>query len=153
LIAATRLGGAFACTPDGAADFWPGSGAVVGLVKTLAREWPEVACKAVDFEAGAGADQTIAALIDELGVSDGALEIGYRGGRRLTLTSTPAPLDSSGRGLALHEESVVLITGGARGVTAEVALELARRFRLPPGAGGQVRHACRIRTPRVRRDP
>ena len=49
LIAATALGGRFASSGSAVRDFFPGSGGVAGLVKTLAREWPSIRCRVVDF--------------------------------------------------------------------------------------------------------
>ena len=49
LIAATALGGRFASAGCTTADFSPGQGGIAGLVKTLAREWPAVRARVVDF--------------------------------------------------------------------------------------------------------
>ena len=127
VLAATALGGAFGV--DAADGGWPGSGAVSGFIKSLAREWPEVCCKTIDFEAGSDADRIVAALTSELGWRDGLTEVGYRGGQRRTLVPVPAPLEAHEPALALDDRSIVLITGGARGITAEIARELAERFR------------------------
>ena len=43
LVAATAMGGGFASVPGASADFFAGHGGIAGLVKTLAREWSEVA--------------------------------------------------------------------------------------------------------------
>ncbi|MGH8929337.1 MAG: beta-ketoacyl synthase N-terminal-like domain-containing protein, partial [Egibacteraceae bacterium] len=48
LLAAVQLDGAFGFHGDGV-PFQPSHGGVVGFVKTLAREWPEVECKVVDL--------------------------------------------------------------------------------------------------------
>ena len=42
LVSATAMGGALASTGADPSRFFPGHGAVAGLIKTLAREWPEV---------------------------------------------------------------------------------------------------------------
>ncbi|MES1258548.1 MAG: SDR family NAD(P)-dependent oxidoreductase, partial [Acidobacteriota bacterium] len=128
VIVATAFGGSFAADGPEAGAFSPASGAVCGWVKTLGHEWPEVNCKAVDFEPEADVEEIAAALVSELASRDGLREVGYRQGRRLTLRSLPAPLRTSEPNALLTQDSVVLVTGGARGVTAEVALELARRF-------------------------
>jgi NAD(P)-dependent dehydrogenase (short-subunit alcohol dehydrogenase family) len=53
--------------------------------------------------------------------------VGYTAGQRITLHTTSTPLDTSGSSqLTLGPESVVLLTGGARGITARVAIGLAR---------------------------
>ncbi len=49
LIAATAMGGRFASTGRADADFFPGQGAIAGLVKTIAREWTSVRTRAIDL--------------------------------------------------------------------------------------------------------
>jgi len=128
VLAATRLGGTFAFGGDSAADFFPGSGAISGYVKTLAREWPDSVARTIDFELDASVDQIAELLLAELFCCDGHTEIGYRDGGRKTLISVPAPLDGTVSDIKLSRDSVVLITGGARGITADIAIELARTF-------------------------
>jgi NAD(P)-dependent dehydrogenase (short-subunit alcohol dehydrogenase family) len=53
--------------------------------------------------------------------------VGHAAGKRVTLTLAPAPLGSTGStDLGLGADSVVLLTGGARGITAQVAIGLAQ---------------------------
>jgi NAD(P)-dependent dehydrogenase (short-subunit alcohol dehydrogenase family)/acyl carrier protein len=148
VLTATRMGGSFAITShsvssngngngnghgngngSGPVDFWPGNAAVCGFVKSVAREWAEVSCRAVDFEFDAGADAIADALIAELNGAKGLTEVGYQHGVRRTLQSVLTPLATSGSRLDLQPDSVVLITGGARGITASIAIELAKNFR------------------------
>jgi acyl transferase domain-containing protein/NAD(P)H-dependent flavin oxidoreductase YrpB (nitropropane dioxygenase family) len=126
LVAAVRIDGAFAYHHTGS-PFQPSQGAVAGLVKTLAREWPEVRCKVVDL------DPTIpnasSLLAAELGSDDRQIEVGWSQGRRLAVRLAPAPLPTTGAAEPMiTSDSVVLIVGGARGITAGVAREIARRF-------------------------
>jgi NAD(P)-dependent dehydrogenase (short-subunit alcohol dehydrogenase family) len=131
LLAATAMGGSFGSgtgspLPD---DFSPAQGGVAGLVKSLAHEWPQVLVRAVDLNARESADMLAAALLAELGDPDGPVEIGYQGGRRLTLHCVPRPLEErENASVTLGPDSTVLLTGGARGITAAVALELARLY-------------------------
>ena len=53
LLAATGLGGGFGFEADATATAMPGHGGVLGFVKCLAQEWPEVLVRAVDLNAGA----------------------------------------------------------------------------------------------------
>src|SRR5262249_6746443 len=73
-----------------------------------------------------GLQAPVVDLLAELYAAGTETEIGYRAGRRQTLCVEPAPLASSDGGLAIDPSSVILLTGGARGITAEVALHLAR---------------------------
>jgi NAD(P)-dependent dehydrogenase (short-subunit alcohol dehydrogenase family) len=60
---------------------------------------------------------------------DAPVEVAWRDGRRRASRIVPrAELNGNGHGLQLAEDSVVLLTGGARGITARVAVALARRW-------------------------
>ena len=112
-------------------DFFPGHGAVAGMVKTIAREWPTVRSRVIDLDQNDGPPTLADRLVAEIFHDDRWSEVGYVGGRRVRLQTVPAPLSSR----AIPDEPVlapgepVLITGGARGITSLVAAELARRWR------------------------
>ncbi len=129
LIAATAMGGRFASSGSSPWEFFPGSGGVAGLVKTLAREWPSIRCRVVDFSPDAPPETIAAQLIDEIFMSDGYPEVGYEGDRRIRLRSVARPLLRTQPTLELRPGEPVLISGGARGITALVAAELARTWR------------------------
>jgi acyl transferase domain-containing protein/NAD(P)H-dependent flavin oxidoreductase YrpB (nitropropane dioxygenase family) len=131
LLAATAMGGQFGAGDEPLPEsFFPGQGGVAGLVKSLAHEWPEVLVRVVDLDPAESPAEHAAQLFAELGDADGPVEIGYHGGRRVTLECVPAPLEGVEAGLApLGPDATVLLTGGARGITAACALELARRHR------------------------
>jgi NAD(P)-dependent dehydrogenase (short-subunit alcohol dehydrogenase family) len=131
LLAATALGGAFgfgdAPLPP---DFSPGHGGVHGFTKCLAQEWPDVLVRSVDLETEGQRPPVLAErLLAELGEREGPGEVGHQGGRRLTWRPRAAALADQSNGRPLLEPGMpVLLTGGARGITAAVALELARRY-------------------------
>ena len=130
LIAATAMGGAFASAGATPAEFFPGQGGIAGLVKTLAREWPGVRARVVDLDPAADVEVLAADLVQEVWAADPRAEVGYRSGRRLALRSTPAPLvEGPDDAIALAPGDPILITGGARGITAAIAADLARRWR------------------------
>ena len=66
LVAATALGGRFASAGCTSLEFFPGHGGIAGLVKTLAREWPSVRCRVVDFAAEAPTETIAGRLADEM---------------------------------------------------------------------------------------
>ncbi len=134
LLSASAMGGAFGLpnpdADDAPAAFFAGHGALAGLVKTLALEWPTVRCKAVDLDRGRHVEELAGVLVRELGTSEPSVQVGYRGTQRLVFESRAAGLQEREEDPApLDESSLVLVTGGARGITAEVALHLAERFR------------------------
>ncbi len=128
VVAATDMGGAFALDhPTG--DFFAGHSGAAGYLKCFAQEAPSVRVKAVDLDRDAHNHQQADQLLAEMMAADGLVEVGYHGGRRMMLTLAPAPLATTRPTPPLDQSSVVLLTGGARGITAEVALTLAERYR------------------------
>jgi acyl transferase domain-containing protein/NAD(P)H-dependent flavin oxidoreductase YrpB (nitropropane dioxygenase family)/NAD(P)-dependent dehydrogenase (short-subunit alcohol dehydrogenase family) len=102
--------------------------AVRGFLKTLAHEWPAVRVKAVEL-APAPQATTAEQLLTELSAGDDLVEVAYRDGRRTQLTLAPASLDDRPANVPVDGDCVVLVTGGARGITAEIAVQIARRHR------------------------
>ena len=123
----TRLGGSFGL--EGIADGAdPTSGALAGLTKTAAREWPEVACKAIDLALDLTTDRAASSIVDEL-TRRGPAEVGVTASGRSTVALEPVAIDPTSPADPIEAGDLVVITGGARGVTAEVAVALAAAFR------------------------
>ena len=130
LIAATAMGGAFASAGPASDEFFPGQGGIAGLVKTLAHEWPGVRVRVVDVDRSADVEVIAADLVQEVWAADPRAEVGYQSGRRLALRTAPAPLiEGMDPAIELAPGDSVLITGGARGITAAIAADLAARWK------------------------
>jgi acyl transferase domain-containing protein/NAD(P)H-dependent flavin oxidoreductase YrpB (nitropropane dioxygenase family)/NAD(P)-dependent dehydrogenase (short-subunit alcohol dehydrogenase family) len=132
VLTAAPMGGAWATegSPGSSSPFFPGHAGLAGLVKTLSLEWPAVRCKAVDLDPRQEAALLATQVVRELSAEDRRVQVGYRDGRRQVLEVRPALLpEGRSESLRLDPGSVVLVTGGARGITAEVALDLARTYR------------------------
>ncbi|MFE2943946.1 SDR family NAD(P)-dependent oxidoreductase [Streptomyces sp. NPDC059255] len=131
-------GGLFVTVQDTGGDFGLGGhapgrawlGGVAGLVRTAAKEWPDASVKAVDCERGGRSDEAVAdAIVRELLEGGPATEAGLRAdGTRTTLRSVPAPVTPAAAP-RITSASVIVATGGARGVTAAALLDLARTHR------------------------
>ena len=102
-------------------------GGLAGLTKTAAREWPGAATRAIDLERRSRTPAELAeALAQELLEGGPELEVGlHADGRRTTLESYAAPLAGE-RSAGLSAGSVVVASGGARGVTAATLIALAK---------------------------
>lgn len=131
LLAATNLGGGLGFA-DGPLpeSFFAGQGGILGFIKCLGMEWPEVLVRAIDLDGGRPAGELVDCLVGELGDANGPLEIGYLGQRRVTWEPISGTFDAASASTlpAVEKGDAVLITGGARGITAAVALELGRRW-------------------------
>jgi NADP-dependent 3-hydroxy acid dehydrogenase YdfG len=104
-------------------------GALGGLVKTLAIEAPELFCRAVDVAPAVPQEAVPGLLRAELSDQEGALrEVGHDGTGR-TVPDLAAALASEDDGLGgPGVDDLLVVTGGARGVTAECLAVFAEHF-------------------------
>ncbi|MBO2446351.1 SDR family oxidoreductase [Actinomadura barringtoniae] len=132
-------GGLFVTVQDTGGDFglagtgeraWVGGFAA--LARTAAKEWPQAAVKAIDCARAERTSGELAeAITAELLRGGPLLDVGLRSdGTRVTPRPRPAELEPAqpepaGRG-RIGPDSVMVVTGGARGVTAAALIELAR---------------------------
>jgi PfaD family protein len=101
----------------------PLQGGFAGLVKTADDEWPEVRCRAIDVSSVLSLSEAAAAIVNELG-SEGPLEVGLGPAGRTTLALRETEAVALPNRIA--QGDLVVVTGGARGVTAECARALAQ---------------------------
>ena len=128
-LAATSMGGKMGFGGDLPEDFSAGHGAVAGFAKCLAHEWPGVTVRVADLNGELPVGELAEQLLAELGDPEGPTEIGRSPEGRITWQCDPGPLDKdAGGALEIEPGETILITGGARGITARIAEELARRY-------------------------
>ncbi len=126
-VSVTGMGGRLGF--DRAAGPLPVSGAVTGFTKALAREWEDAAVRVVDItREGLYPDLGMQILAQALDPT-APIEVGIIGGVRYV----PAFVDledimQEGDDFAPSASDVLVVTGGAKGITAEIALDLAERF-------------------------
>jgi NAD(P)-dependent dehydrogenase (short-subunit alcohol dehydrogenase family)/acyl carrier protein len=121
----TRLDGAFGFSGGPIRN--PLQGALAGLAKTAAAEWPDVRTHALDLTPEWDDPRAAArAIVAELMV-EGPIEVGLTPNGRKSTILRPAPHPRGPVGLAPGD--VVVVSGGARGITAACAVELARHAR------------------------
>jgi acyl transferase domain-containing protein/NAD(P)-dependent dehydrogenase (short-subunit alcohol dehydrogenase family) len=129
LASVTRLGGQFGLNglAMGEGDACPVSGGIAGLIKTADKEWPEVSCKAIDIQNSDNVNTLADNIVNEC-LLEGPLEVGLSDKGRITLELNTVELDKTIKTNTLNSKDVVVVTGGARGVTAEIALALAETY-------------------------
>jgi NAD(P)-dependent dehydrogenase (short-subunit alcohol dehydrogenase family) len=127
LVSATRMGGLFGQTPEGATA--PLGGAVAGFTKAYGRERPEALVKVVDFAPGDPAGDVAEALVAEALADAGVVEVGRHDGLRFTIGLEERPARDGGHGLELGSESVFVVTGAAGGITSAIVADLAAASR------------------------
>lgn len=117
-------GGRFALDGCSLPQAWAAGGS--GLIKTAAHEWPHATVKVIDLAQSA---EAITRLVDELCHGGPELEIGLpTDGKRITV-DVYEQRDPGTPTTVITSESVLLVSGGARGVTAACLIALAQRYR------------------------
>ncbi len=100
------------------------SGGLAGLSKTAALEWPAIHCKTLDLAMGMEILPTATAIVDEIFTAS-PVEVGISTQGLHTLELTTESLDDVTANVPVQTGDLVVISGGARGVTAEVAVALS----------------------------
>ncbi|MCR4413720.1 MAG: SDR family NAD(P)-dependent oxidoreductase, partial [Thermoguttaceae bacterium] len=131
LVAVTALGGDFGFGQVPAA---PEGGFLAGLLKsfhqeTLGKSAVGVRVKVLDAPLDELPEETAAACLRELASGDDEIEVAWRKGKRYRIALVPQPAAELPR-RDLPHGGVWVVTGGARGITAAIALELGRRMGL-----------------------
>ncbi|MEV8418709.1 phosphopantetheine-binding protein, partial [Streptomyces niveus] len=114
-----------------------------GFFRSVAREYPDLKATLVEVAADATADAVSDAVVTELAATEREPVVLTDGGRRRALRLTPTDLgalaatgagpagegQSEAEAAGLDRESVVLLVGGARGITARFARTIASASR------------------------
>ncbi|MCA8959937.1 MAG: acyltransferase domain-containing protein, partial [Planctomycetes bacterium] len=116
----SRLGGRFGFDDSRLASI---DGGLAGLAKTARGEWPEVSCRALDLAPEPNA-KAIERLVDAV-LSDGPEEVGFDDEARAWTIALEERRERELGPLPIGGGDLVVVTGGARGVTAAACLALA----------------------------
>ncbi|MFA0504581.1 phosphopantetheine-binding protein [Vibrio sp. 10N.222.54.B12] len=128
--------------------------ALSGLTKTLSHEWSNVFCRALDTDASIDARHLAEAITGELfDVDTNTVEIGLshaengESGRATLIAATPGAAQTKNTGAQLTKSDKVLVTGGAKGVTFECALTLAKQCKSHFILAGRSKHITSAELP------
>jgi hypothetical protein len=112
-------GGDFGLSGRAGVRAW--TGGLAGLAKTAAAEWLDAAVKAIDVASSDASPEVVGdRIVDELLQGGRDVEVGLDpGGARAVVVLRPAPYGAKPRPAArVRRGSVLIVSGGARGVTA-----------------------------------
>jgi len=127
LVAVQDTGGRFGV--GGLSELAAWRSGIAGLARTAGHEWADCVVRVIDLERGARAPAELATLLaDELTAGGPEPEVGFpASGERLRLVDR-APVLSRGA-VDLGASDVIVVSGGARGVTSACVRALASRGR------------------------
>jgi len=114
------------------------SGARAGFTKAIGREWDDCTARVVHTHPDFELETSASLVLEELAAPDGSVEIFWNDQGRHAIELEVVPFPEQG---GSFKGEVIVLTGGTRGITAEVALALAERgpctlalmARTPPG--------------------
>ncbi|MFT5567143.1 MAG: acyl transferase domain-containing protein [Glaciecola sp.] len=121
IITTSSYGGYFGRN-DKVANGLPSAGGNCGLLKALNKERNDLDIKVLDFDSMLLESEIAYRIVRELANTSEEVEIGYPEGERMIFHPVAADLEDeeSTDDQLLDENSVVLATGGAKGITAEI---------------------------------
>jgi acyl transferase domain-containing protein len=123
LACITRLDGKLGL--GGSAINAPMTASLAGMIKTASHEWPQVTCRVIDIDDNA-TPETIANQL----LHTGPMEVGIAGDDLIQTQLLAESIDNKlSEKLPIKAQDTVIVTGGARGVTAEVATAIARIYK------------------------
>ena len=106
----------------------PISGGLAGLAKCAALEWPEVHSRAIDISPDWPSNQALATrLVAEL-LDEGPVEVGVTPQGCYALETREMPPNRPLQDRPISPGDLIVISGGARGVTAEAAFAIAQAW-------------------------
>ncbi|TEW55938.1 SDR family NAD(P)-dependent oxidoreductase [Psychromonas sp. RZ22] len=127
-VVLTRQGGDFSTNKiEKKADLVQGG--LAGLVKTLAHEWDNVFCRILDIPSQYAAEKVTNIVINELNDKQTKpVEVGFNSKGRLTLVAKSTDSYTLESSHSIDQDSVFLVSGGAKGVTAHCVIEIAKQY-------------------------
>lgn len=123
VLAASLLGGNFGRDRTVQPGL-PIGGGCNGLLKAMAIEWSNVRAKAIDFDNNLSPADMAQHIVNELLCSRRRIEVGYIQAKRIVFDTVEAPFQTDTPQIEPNVNWVVMVTGGARGITAQIAREL-----------------------------
>jgi NAD(P)-dependent dehydrogenase (short-subunit alcohol dehydrogenase family) len=110
--------------------FAVGGAGTLGVAKSVAREWRTLRVKCIDLAPGLAPDRMAAHVLKEMRSTNPEVEVGYSEQGRWRIDLSPRAVERHDlSGLSLDADAVLLITGGAYGITADITRMLAEKYR------------------------
>jgi acyl transferase domain-containing protein/NAD(P)H-dependent flavin oxidoreductase YrpB (nitropropane dioxygenase family)/NAD(P)-dependent dehydrogenase (short-subunit alcohol dehydrogenase family) len=119
LVAATAQAGKHGARPE--------HGGIAGMLKSVAKEHPALRVRAVDLDPELSVEAQAGLLFAEILADETVVQVAYQGQERRTFKAV-ADEPTADALPPLAKGDVVLVTGGARGITARIALAMAERY-------------------------
>lgn len=129
VLCLTSLDGAFGLDGAGQGVTDPTYGALIGMYKSLGKEWPGSEVRILDLsptEVSESFDTCATRIVGELECEGHAIEVAYPHGRRAVVKLDDRE-PGTGAVVEFTERDTFLVTGGGTGITSRILQSLARQ--------------------------
>ncbi|MBK1897218.1 type I polyketide synthase [Chryseobacterium paridis] len=101
-----------------------------GFFKSLAREYEDTSCRLINLSTPQDLDQIAEIALKEILSTDKSAEVIYKNDQRHKVDIIPSPLSTSlgEANIQLDQKSVVLVLGGAQGITSELVKHMSEAY-------------------------
>ena len=100
-----------------------------GFLKSLDKEWENTRCRTINLHSEFSSGKIAKLIVDELLSTDDQPEVNYHGESRRIKQLVPAELTIGHQAdIRLEPSAVVLVLGGAQGITAELMIRVAKEY-------------------------
>jgi acyl transferase domain-containing protein/NAD(P)H-dependent flavin oxidoreductase YrpB (nitropropane dioxygenase family)/NAD(P)-dependent dehydrogenase (short-subunit alcohol dehydrogenase family) len=128
ILAGSMFGGSYGRNERIGPGLPPGGGNI-GLLNALKKEWDEVSACTVDFDSSLSVNEITNRILRELNQQQNNAEIGYPEGERIVYKAIETKIKEQNTklpDLKIDKDWVVIATGGAKGITAEICKSIAQ---------------------------
>ncbi|CAA9202054.1 type I polyketide synthase [Flavobacterium collinsii] len=127
ILAGSMFGGSYGRNERIGPGLPPGGGNI-GLLNALKKEWDEVVACTIDFDSSLSVNEITSRILRELSNQQDNAEIGYPEGERIVYKAIETKIKQQTTkfpDLKIDKDWVVIATGGAKGITAEICKSIA----------------------------
>jgi acyl transferase domain-containing protein len=109
--------------------FSPIAGGLFGLSKSINQEWENVFCRSLDLNPELDPETSIKHILAEIHDPNLLIqEVGYSSKGRVTLIADFTPLATTNSPREITKDQVFLVSGGAKGITAQCVIKIAQQY-------------------------
>ena len=126
-ISVARLDGEFGLGESH--NFSAISGGLFGLSKSINQEWENVFCRSLDLNPDLDPETSVKNILAEIYDANLLIqEVGYSNKGRVTLIADFSPLPTTNSAREITKDQVFLVSGGAKGITAQCVIKIAQQY-------------------------
>ena len=105
------------------------AGGLFGLSKTINQEWENVFCRSIDLNRDLDTETSVKHILAEIYDPNLLIqEVGYSSKGRVNLIADFAPLPINNPQRNITKNQVFLVSGGAKGITAQCVIKIAQEY-------------------------